>query len=295
MTDNQPSPLELLAAAIRDDPERWLQDSVTSSHTTSLEEEVSKLDTVHYPESPTREPSVDPLATSRSKRRARHALVAAAVVAAFSLSVLLVNSRTPSALATVTKATNELSNMTSLEGHLSSASPSFTSRSTIRTIGDAIQVQTETTYADGHTEASEQVIIDGFIYETTTGRTTREPVAPHQVPAPFARSSAAVIKAALTDARIVLAGSENIGSVATTRYDVELSGGSIKALSGLEPNELSWFELENPDRVEYLRLWISDGDIKRLEVQSGVQHTQVEFQQVNADTSISAPTGPYHD
>ena len=297
MNDEHPSPLELLAASIRDDPEGWLppdSDAPGPDRLTELADGILERERARDRGAPagTSGPGEPPGA---SRSRGRLLLVAAAVVVTAAVGIVLAGPSAPPAYATVVVAAEALGDIEALEGSLTRSSPSRTSESTFRANGAAFQLRSEATYADGHVEASEQVLVDGYLYETIDGQTSRTLADPEQVPAPFARSSSAVISAATTGADVEDLGSEDLGAVSARRYDIRLGPDSVEALSKLERSELAWFELEYPERVDTMRVWIADGVIRQMELRSADQTTRIEFHNLGQEVDIDTPPGPYAD
>jgi hypothetical protein len=104
-------------------------------------------------------------------------------------------------------------------------------------------------------------------WETTDGKTTERPAdPPENRNAPFQQASSAVVRAALHGSTITEVGQEQVRGVAATHYRLVLTPTSVAALSALAPNELSAFELEYPDDVRSLDLWVADDLIRRVHV-----------------------------
>lgn len=294
MSDD-PSLFELLAASIRKDPETWLpvaDDSFPPERAAELTDRI--IADAQGSEHQRTHPD-DQVRAAPPMSRRRHLLVAAMIVGLVTLFAGVFGPRTGSAHAAVTGAAEALGRTASLEGNLTTSSSEGTSRSTIAVSKDAFQIRDETTYADGHRESAARVMVDGYLYETVDGLTTRTVADPDSAPAPFARSSRAVIDAVAGNSNIDVIGNQDLGGLITTRYDIRLDAGSIEALSKLRRDELAWFELEYPDQVDTVQLWISDGMIHQMEIHSQDQWTRLEFHSFGEPVHIEAPPGPYVD
>lgn len=237
-----------------------------------------------------------------TRRRVWLAGAAAAIVAAATGVVALQLGSAPSAQAVIADAAAELREVTSLEGELTSTSSGNTSTARIAVDGDRFSIEGETLYADGHTEGSTMVVVDDFVYETIDGEVSRRPADPDELPAPFAASSAAVIDALLTGSDVTEQEAEQLDGVTATRYDIVLTDSSVEALAALEPAQLGWFELEYPDLVRELSVWIDDGLIRQVEVTSAVntssnqgelKTTRARFTNLDDDVTVTPPPGPY--
>lgn len=219
---------------------------------------------------------------------------AAATLVAAGGFVLLQSNDAPTAQAALVSAANAMDEITSLEGELTSTVPGVSEGTTrVRVSGDDLQFTNESRYADGHTEASTFTVVDWIGYETIGGQTTTRPVSPDEVGAPFGPSSAAVIAAALQGSEVTERGEAAIDGVVTTRYDVQLTDTSIAALSALTPNELGWFELEYPNDVKTLSVWIADDLVHQIEISQRDQTTRTRFYNFGGEITITAPPGPY--
>jgi hypothetical protein len=232
----------------------------------------------------------------RHRRRTRRLVAgtAAATVIAAGTFVLVQSNGAPSAQAAVSSAAESMDEITSLEGELTTSVPGVSEGTTrIRVAGDDLEITGETRYADGHTEASTFVLVDGIGYETIEGETTTTPVGPGDGLAPFASSSAAVISAALEGSDVTDHGEDSINGVATTRYDIQLTDTSVAALSTLTPNALAWFELEYPDAVTRMTVWIADNLVHQIEIAQRDQITRTRFFNFGGEITITAPPGPH--
>lgn len=232
-----------------------------------------------------------------SARRWRNAAMAAAAVALLALAtIVVVGVDAPDAHATVNEAAVAMTDITSLKGRLEVSSPERTGTSRIRVEGDDLEIRSASTYVDGHSEASTFTVVDGFAYETIEGRTTRRPFEADAGLAPFGSSSTAVITAATTTgSQVVEAGTERIGDVSATRFDIDLAPASIDALAALTPNQLAWFELEYPDRVESMSVWVADGLVRQIHIDHGDRTTLSRYFDLDRKNRIEAPAGPYVD
>lgn len=220
--------------------------------------------------------------------------IAAATLAATGGFVLLRPSDEPTAQAAVSSAANAMGAITSLEGELISLEPGVSEGTTrIRVDGDDVEISGETRYTDGRVERATLTVVGGTVYETIEGETTSAPRGPNDRLAPFGQSSEAVISAALEHSEVTERGEEIVTGVATTRYDLELTDASIVALSALTVHELAWFELEYPDSVRTLSVWVADDLVHQIEIAHRDQVTRTRFFNFNGDITITAPPGPY--
>ncbi len=227
---------------------------------------------------------------SRHRRTRRRFTAAAAAVLVIAAAALVAQSaNAPNAQATVSEAARALAEITSLEAKLTATSPHQQSTSHLRVNGDNFEIKDSTTYADGHSEASTTTVVDGVRYEEIEGEITRSPTRTGDRLTPFGSASEAVISAAMTGASVIDAGSERVGSADSTRFDVKLSEASVAALSALSPSELAWFELEYPDQVDSISIWIGDGVIRQVTIGQGDSVTKLTYSSFNSDITISAP------
>ena len=229
----------------------------------------------------------------RTRRTRGLAALAAAVVAATGALVVVQSSDPPTARAVVMSAAERIGEVTSLEGTATQTQPGNKKTSRIRVTGDDFEVVGDTRYADGHREGSTFVAIDGTGYETVEGRTTATSLGAQDRLVPFGKASAAVVSAALTGSNIVERGDPTVADIATTRYEIHLTGKSVAALSALTPNQLAWFELENPSEVDRLTVWVAAGLVRQIEIKSGDRSTRTRFFNFNGDIRVTAPPGPY--
>lgn len=229
----------------------------------------------------------------RTSMRLRVSIAAAAVLVIAIGAFIALSTNAPSAQATVSDAVSALGEVKSLEARLTTISPESKGTDHFRIDGRSYESKGETHYADGHVEASTLTVVDGIQYETIDGKTTRTQLSVSDQPAPFATASKSVLAAAMTGASVVDAGKESVGSTDTTRFDLKLGATSITALSKLAANEVAWFELEYPEQVREISLWVADGLIRQVEISQGEVTTTTTFTNFNGDVSVVAPSGPF--
>lgn len=177
-----------------------------------------------------------------------------------------------------------------------------TSRSTISFDDGDMDITSEGTYADGHTESARSIRVDGVEYETIDGVTTRRAIPAEQLAAPFDSSMRTVAKTLLanSDGSSV---TETLDGVPMRRLQLFLDTATVGALQSLPPGVTGWFELEYPDQIDELTIWVSDDDvIHQIEFEAiagtepgSVSTTRVRFFDVNSDITITAPPGPYEN
>lgn len=208
--------------------------------------------------------------------------------------VAVQSSGAPSAEAAVSSAADAMGAVTSLEGELTSSTPGASDGTTRIRVDEAdLEIVGEIRDADGHIEGSTSTVVDGTGYETIEGRTTSALFGPDGGLAPFGASSEAVVAAALEGSDVSDGGEEVLDGVTTTRYDLELTDASIAALSALTPSELARFELEHPEDVEALSVWVADDCVHQVEIAHRDRLTRTRFFNFNGDITITAPPGPY--
>jgi len=118
-------------------------------------------------------------------------------------------------------------------------------------------------------------------------------VDPAERNAPYAVSSAAIVEAATTGTTVTDVGDEDVRGVEATHYRVAVDDGVIARLGELPANQLSAFELEAPQFLESLDVWVADDQIRRIEVtlsaEAGVLGATAEFYDFGADITITPP------
>lgn len=229
------------------------------------------------------------------RRRWRLGLAAAAVIVVVGavLGAVVVRTDSPTAEVAVSDAAAAMTSITSLEGELTRTTPESTGTTRLRVDGDAFSATSQGTYADGHVEESTTTVIDGFLYETIDNTTTRTPRQAEDGLAPFGPSSDAVLTAATNGSVVTEVGTEQVGDVEAVRYDIVLGSDAVAALAALTPNQLAWFELEYPEQVDSMSVWIADGLVRQIETEQRDQTIRTRFFNLNGDVRIEAPPGPY--
>ncbi|MEO6627959.1 MAG: hypothetical protein ABIP03_05260 [Aquihabitans sp.] len=121
---------------------------------------------------------------------------------------------------------------------------------------------------------------------------------PEQRNAAYAPSSEAVVKAILDGSTLKDLGDQDVRGATARHIRATLTPASRTALAALSPSQVAMFELENPDKIDTLDLWIADDLIRRMRVaadwgengQPEVNVATIEFYDFGADITIAAPS-----
>jgi len=232
----------------------------------------------------------------RSRKRWTAAAAIAAVLGAVVVLIMLQPGGATSASAAVRAAAVNTGSEDSFRAVLTVEYPDGTSR-----IGSAVfdgpdaRIESQDRSPSGTVTYRESyTIIGDTIWTTVEGVTTSEQVKTNDRLAPFAKASETVVTAALQGSKVTDLGTDTLNGTEATHYRVELDGTSHAALGALTPSVLAWFELEYPEQVTTLDLWVSDGLIRRIHVVSdgcdpGCPTSTTEFSDFGADISIQPP------
>lgn len=158
--------------------------------------------------------------------------------------------------------------------------------------GDSFRSDFVETDANGsavHTEGL--TIIGDTIWTEQNGEVSVEQTGPNDRLSRFPEASQAVINAALTGADVTELGTETIRGKDAERFEIVQTAESKAALSSLTPFELAWFELEYPDAVTQIDVWIADDVIQQITVvDPSYGTTTTTFYDFGADIDITPPT-----
>ena len=218
-------------------------------------------------------------------RLVRFLAVAATVVAALAGIVVLAPAQTESAEATVAAAASATGQVASLRGTLTRNNFNSSSGSAVIEYSDGNARIIETS-EEGRIET---VVIGDRMYEDRNGETSQSKIEPKQKLAPYGASAASVITAALESAEVGEQERETIGGVETVHYVITLDTASRRALGALTPRELAWFELEYPEEVSHIDVWVANDLVQKIVVHVGNGTATSEFYDFDADIQISPP------
>lgn len=202
--------------------------------------------------------------------------------------------------AALTRAAATTAEVTSLRGTLTRVDAYSDTTSTIEVDGDDMRIEVRGTYRDGHVEGSTTVVVGDQITQVALdGSVERSAIGDEdERPHPFGASSAAVVTAALSGGDVRDLGAETVRGVEATHYRIVPDAETREALAALSPGELAWFELEYPDRVTGIDVWVADDLIRRIEVTADlsddpaddeVDTTTVDYYDFDADITITPP------
>lgn len=111
--------------------------------------------------------------------------------------------------------------------------------------------------------------------------------------APFPSSSRAVLRAALQGAVVTDEGTEDVRGVEATHYRITLGAPGVAALAALPASVVAQFELEYPETVTSLDVWVADELIRRISLTfagGGTDGTaQLDYYDLGADIEITPP------
>lgn len=235
------------------------------------------------------------LARSRRWRRVAGVAVAAAAVAIGAIVVLEPGQEPTKASASevirsAAATTGEVRSLRSAGTYDGGGEPPTHMTSEID--GADYQTTFRRTLEDGTVHESTTTLIGTTRWDDEDGETTSYESPPEQNNAPFPEASQAVIEAALKGSKVTDLGTEEVRGQEATRYRITLTPASIAALSALSPRELARFELEYPQGVVALEVWVADDLIRRIDLRSDWETgagTSIEFYDFGADIDIQPP------
>ncbi|HRW39698.1 MAG: hypothetical protein KDB04_01915 [Acidimicrobiales bacterium] len=239
-------------------------------------------------------------AEHRPRRHLALALAAAAVVAVVVGLVVVAPGTDPepaSASVALADAAHGTGDATTLRITAVYERPGSTNRLEAEADGANYRIRSEATYADGHEESATTVVIGDTVWEDGEERTG---VPPEERNAAFASSSAAVVEAILDGSTLEELGEEDVQGTTARHLRATLTPQSRAALAALSPSRVAMFELEYPEHVDAIDLWIADDLIRRIQVEldqgvgeDGVEQQEratIEFYDFGADIEITPPS-----
>ena len=251
-------------------------------------------------------PGGDPISddTSRfanQRPRRRLAFVgAAAAILALLIGIAVVapgSDPTPaSAAEALAQAAETTGEVTTLRVEATYDGPGSTGRIRAEGNGADYRIASVRTYADGPDERETLVQIGDTVWDNEGKHTAP----PDQRNAAYAPSSEAVVKAILDGSTLEDLGDQDVRGVTARHIRATLTPASRAALAALSPSQVAMFELENPDTIDTLDLWIAHDLIRRIRVatdqgtdEAGEPQTNVatiEFYDFGADITITPPS-----
>lgn len=245
---------------------------------------------------------VEPIHLGRprpSRRRLAVAVAVAAVVAAVVGVAVVAPGSDPapaSASATLARAVDATGDATTLRIEATYERPEATSRLTAEANGSDYRIEAVGTFADGREERETTVVIGDTVWEDGVERTS---VPAEERNAAFAPSSAAVVAAIRDGSMLEDLGEAEVRGGPARHIRATLTPQSRAALAALTPSQVAMFELEYPDDVDVVDLWVADDLIRRVRVEvdwgtgedgdSQSNVATVEFYDFGADIEIVPP------
>lgn len=108
-----------------------------------------------------------------------------------------------------------------------------------------------------------------------------------------------MVTAALSGGHVADLGPAEVDGIEADQYRIEADDATREALAELAPTELAWFELEHPQQVTSIEIWVADDLIRRIEVtvdhsdsptERQVATTTVDYFDFHADIEITPLT-----
>ncbi|GAB7040351.1 MULTISPECIES: hypothetical protein [Catenuloplanes] len=118
-----------------------------------------------------------------------------------------------------------------------------------------------------------------------TGKTT-----PESDLAPFGESTGAVVRTALRGTEVQSVGREQVRGATTTHYRLTMNAASRDALGRLPAGQAAWFNLEHPEDITAIDVWVAGDLIHRIRVEGRTPST-TEFYDFGAPITIATPPG----
>lgn len=236
--------------------------------------------------------------TTSVVRRLALAGVAAIVVGLVSLVVVLIEPDRPmTPVAAITAAAGKTGNVTTLRVRATyDSGDGYPTRTEGEINGRDYQTRfTQANAETGEVSTSTRTVIGNRRWDTSDGKTTSTIITPEEGNAPYPQASEAVVKAALRGSTVTDLGKEDVAGVETTHYKIELGPTGTRALQELSPSELARFELEYPEGVVSLDVWVVDDLIRRIRIRSEFEApsspgSTIEFYDFGADITIEPPS-----
>ncbi|MGI8754822.1 MAG: hypothetical protein ACR2MB_02980 [Acidimicrobiales bacterium] len=246
--------------------------------------------------------TVAPLATTTEPRRSHRARwlalagAAAVILVIVGVVVLAEPDRPVTPVAALTAAATRTGQVTTLRASAtydSGSEPPTTLTGEIDG-NDYFTRFTNTDPQTGKKTTNSTTVIGNRRWDTNTvGKTTMTTEPPSQRNAQYPSSSEAVAKAALKGATVTDLGKAQVRGTETTHYRITLGPSGIKALGNLSPGQLARFELEYPQDVTDLDVWVADDLIRRIHVrqkfEGNAPGSTIEFYDFGADITIRPP------
>ncbi len=207
-----------------------------------------------------RQPANRPGSRSTFRHNRGSFLVAAAAVTVLvALGAVLLPGGTPSAEAAILSAAQTTGDAVSFRATLvTEAEGQTTTDATGTFVGNDVHIIDR--------DSEYMIIGDTAWQRDSDGSVNSGPVGDNDRLASFSSSSEAVISAVLEGSDVADLGSDTVAGITATHYAITPGDASRAALTALSPGELAWFELEYPDGVQTIDVWIADDLIHQIRV-----------------------------
>jgi hypothetical protein len=161
-------------------------------------------------------------------------------------------------------------------------------RSTIEVDGATARIVDHRSAADGGTLTV--TLIGGRRYAQAGGNLSSMPATGDNSLAPYPDAARDVVTAVVGDSAVTRAGTDDVRGTKSTHYHLDMSGTAQHKLSRLPVTELAWFDLDSPQDVRSLDVWVAGGTLRRVTMTATFGTTDTVLYDLGAAITITAPT-----
>ena len=246
---------------------------------------------------------VDAVGSPRRRSRRRLGLVLAAAAAVLAIVAVVVagpgsDPEPASATEALTRAADGTADATTMRVAATYERAGSVNRIAAEADGADYRIESRATFDDPAQPPEEEttVVIGDTVWEDGTSRTAP----PEERNAAYAPSSAAVVGAILDGSELEDRGEQDVRGTPTRHIRATLTDRARAALAALSPSQVAMFELEYPQGVDQIDLWVTDDLIRRIRVvvdqgQGADGRPQqdvadIEFYDFGADITITPPS-----
>jgi hypothetical protein len=123
--------------------------------------------------------------------------------------------------------------------------------------------------------------IAGTIYEEFDGQIQTVQATVANSLAPFPKSARDVVRAVVTN--------NDVHQVEDDHYRLTMTDSSRQALGGVAKGELAWFDLDSPEDVNSVDIWVSGDRLDRLTMTGSFGSSDMRYSDFGAPITITVP------
>jgi hypothetical protein len=133
-------------------------------------------------------------------------------------------------------------------------------------------------------------LINGRRYAQAGGHLSSVAATGDNTLAPYPGAARDVVKTVAGDSEVTKVGAGEVRGTKATHYHLDMPDAARQKLSRLPKTELAWFDLDSPQDVTSVDVWVTGKTLRRITVNAGFRTSDAVYYDFGAPITITTPT-----